>query len=565
MATVAGCGGGDSGTGGNGGGATTTTSASTGGAGGTGGAPVTSAYDPNHVIEVAVTMDPTDWEKLRSEANDLDAVLGGDCLAGPKQSVYSYYPASVTVDGQAFSKVDVRKKGFIGSLSYGRPSLKVKLDAYDSAASYLGTNKLTLNNMKQDGARIRTCLALEMFQEAGVPASRCSFAHVTVNGEDLGIYDNIEGIDGAELADRFPDGSGNLYEGVMSDFRPDWEDTYQKKTNTADPDRSDLSALTTALQASDADLLAQVQPLLDVDAFLSFWATESIIELWDGYSNGQNNHLVYHEPTSGKFYFLPWGPDATFGSGGGTPPPGAPISVYGLAELPRRLYGLPAVREQYLARLLQLNDKLFQSGLALSEVDRMDKLLAPYAKDSTWEDEVAQIRQWVTDRPAAVQAEVAAGPVDYAFPQGPYPCVAKIGTVTGSFTTKMGTLAKNNPIGTGTGTLHLDVNGMAVDAQTVGAAAGLSSAQPTLLVMGILPGGKIQILVFLIDPVRFESGDLPFDLQMAFGVYGQPGPNDDFQQLGLLDKGTLHLEKAGSNDKDEVVGTFTTDIYSIAL
>jgi hypothetical protein len=562
---VAACGSPGSGSTGGGGAGTTTSSA--GGTGGTGGAPVTSAYDPNHVIEVAITLAPADWDKLRYEANDLLAVSGGDCLSGPKDSVYNYYPGAVTIDGQDFAKIDVRKKGFIGSLSVSRPSLKLKLDAYDSKAHFFEAGKLTLNNIKQDTSYLRTCLAFELFAAAGVPSSRCSFAHVTVNGADLGIYANVESMDSARLGDLFGDGTGNLYEGVMSDFRPDWQDTYEKKTNTGSPDRSDLQAVTDALQAPDAELLAKLEPLVDIDAFLTFWSSEAMLASWDGYSNDQNNHLLYHDPASGKFSFLPWGPDATFGADDPFAPGDRPQSVVAASALPYRLYGLPDMREKYRTRLLELADKVLVSGPALAEIDRMEALLAPIADkgDGIWRADVEDVRSFVKGRPAVLQAEMANGPIDFPFKLAGTPCISKAGTVSGTFATKMDTLKKGNPFGTGSGAVHLDLGGMPADANTVGAAAGLSTSEATLTIVGVMAGGKLGIVVMLIDPSILKSNtDVPFDAQQVFGLYGTVDDNNDFQLLAMFDNGSVHFDKAGLKAGDELTGSFSSEAFSRA-
>ena len=49
-------------------------------------------------------------------------------------SPYTYVEASVTIDGVAFPNVGLRKKGFIGSQSTSRPSLKIKLNQTDKKA-----------------------------------------------------------------------------------------------------------------------------------------------------------------------------------------------------------------------------------------------------------------------------------------------------------------------------------------------------------------------------------------------------------------------------------------------
>ena len=84
------------------------------------------------------------------------------------------------VDGVALSDVGLRKKGFLGSLDDNKPSLKISLDEYIEQ-DLLGTHDITLNNAKQDPSYLNQCLGYATFAAAGVPASRCNFAHVTVN------------------------------------------------------------------------------------------------------------------------------------------------------------------------------------------------------------------------------------------------------------------------------------------------------------------------------------------------------------------------------------------------
>src|SRR5690606_32903219 len=98
------------------------------------------------------------------------------------------------IDGVTIDSVAIRKKGFIGSLDEQRPSLKVKFDEYIEQDPIAGLDRLTLNNNKQDESQVSQYLTYRLFNAAGVPAPRCNFARVTVNGEYLGIYSNVESI-----------------------------------------------------------------------------------------------------------------------------------------------------------------------------------------------------------------------------------------------------------------------------------------------------------------------------------------------------------------------------------
>jgi hypothetical protein len=555
-----------------GGSAGSTSTAGSGAAAGSGGTSTTgsgttlpeppTAYDTAHVLEVAVDMAPADWEKLRFETNDPWQLLGGDCLAGPRTTNFNYYDAAVSIDGKKFPKVAVRKKGFLGSLSVSKPSLKLKLDEYDQKAVYLDTAKITLNNGKQDGSLVRTCLALELFAKAGVPASRCSFAHVTVNGQDLGVYANVEPVEKPMLARSFESDKGNLYEGQMSDMRPEWQDTYEKKSNASDPDRSDIEALTAALAASDAELLSKVEPLLDVDAFLSFWAMEAVLASWDGYSNGQNNHFVYHDPTSGKLHFLPWGPDMTFDASDAFSPVDRPQSINARSAVPNRLYALPEIRAQYRDRLLEVLDKAMKPADVLAEIDRMQALLTPFmgTANERWTSGLADVRAFAKDRAGVLKKEVAGGPAEWPYGLSGNPCVVDSGPLNGAFSTTMGTVSKMDPFATGTGMLHLDVDAMPADANAVGCAASPYNENMLVEMIGAMPGGEIRIAVFIVDRTLWKAGaDVPFDWQQAFGVYGTLDDKLRFVRLGWLNGGTLHLDEAGLNDGDPVSGTFTAE------
>ena len=61
-------------------------------------------------------------------------ILGGEeCLAEPFADIFSWFPATVTVDGIAYGEAGVRKKGFFGSLSSDKPSLKLRFDKQAAA------------------------------------------------------------------------------------------------------------------------------------------------------------------------------------------------------------------------------------------------------------------------------------------------------------------------------------------------------------------------------------------------------------------------------------------------
>ena len=73
-------------------------------------------------LEVALTVSQENWKLLRSEGRRLPDVISG--CATP-DSPYTFVPSEVSIDGERVSDVSVRKKGFLGSLSTERPSMRL--------------------------------------------------------------------------------------------------------------------------------------------------------------------------------------------------------------------------------------------------------------------------------------------------------------------------------------------------------------------------------------------------------------------------------------------------------
>ena len=88
----------------------------------------------------------------------------------------------------------------------------------------------------------------------------------------------------------------------MFSFDPDTDET--------DLEMAGIRELYEALD-SDAPVLEALEPFLDIEQFLSFWAMETLTGHWDGYAGNRNNYFVYDHPESDQFVFIPWRADAT--------------------------------------------------------------------------------------------------------------------------------------------------------------------------------------------------------------------------------------------------------------
>ena len=151
--------------------------------------------DRVHTIDIVID----DWDKFISTATREE-----------------YSICSVVIDGEAIKNVGIRGKGntslsSVASMRSQRYSFKIEFDQYDNTKSYHGLDKLSLNNIIQDNTYMKDYLAYQMMNEFGVSAPLCSFAYLTVNGEDWGLYLAVEAVEDSFLMRNYGSNYGELY------------------------------------------------------------------------------------------------------------------------------------------------------------------------------------------------------------------------------------------------------------------------------------------------------------------------------------------------------------------
>ena len=127
-----------------------------------------------------------------------------------------YTNCNVVIDGELIKNVGIRGKGNISlssvkSMGSSRYSFKIEFDQYDKTKSYHGLDKLCLNNIIQDNTYMKDYLAYTLMSEFGVDAPLCSFVYITVNGEDWGLYLDVEAIEESFLERNYGSNYGALY------------------------------------------------------------------------------------------------------------------------------------------------------------------------------------------------------------------------------------------------------------------------------------------------------------------------------------------------------------------
>jgi hypothetical protein len=280
-------------------------------------------FEQLELLEYHVTMDDADRERLE-EHGDEEVFL----------------PASVTINGgnidQGFPEVGFRHKGSYslmhcyesGSRNYedecAKISYKLKFDEVDPDARFFGLKKINLHAMSSDDTKLRERLAYDMFNSFGVDAPRTAYAKLFINEDLMGLFVQVEEIDGRYTAHHFPsDGDGNLYKEVWPKANyPDshFLDHLETNNNPEDnPNVSDMQDFGAAVDGCTEETFpSAMEAWVDIDTLLRYMAVDRASKNWDGIvtfydPSTSHNFYWYHDAKQGGiFHLIPWDLDNTF-------------------------------------------------------------------------------------------------------------------------------------------------------------------------------------------------------------------------------------------------------------
>lgn len=194
----------------------------------------TALFDTSKVHTINIIMD--DWDEFTANCKSEE-----------------YYACTVVIDGETFKNVAIRGKGntSLSQVTNDRYSYKIEFDHYTDALTYHGLDKLCLNNIIQDNTYMKDYLCYQMMQQVGVAAPLCSYAYLTVNGEDWGLYLAVEAVEESFLQRNYGSDYGELY-------KPDSTEMGGGRGNGQDftmPDTAENAAENTA-ESTAADTTA---------------------------------------------------------------------------------------------------------------------------------------------------------------------------------------------------------------------------------------------------------------------------------------------------------------------
>ncbi len=277
----------------------------------------------------------TDEQKLPAPADtvpfqrDRNAAPGDQMMMDSKENPI-WVEVAINFNGENWEHVGIRYKGnssLKSSWSSGNNKLPFKLDFDQFEDDYPETENQRFYGFKQlsfasnfsDSSYLHELVAADIFCDAGVPAAQTTFYAVYFNcGEGpvyYGLYTAVEVVDDTVIETQFSDDSGNVYKpsGRAATFAEGTFNTQSMdlETNLEDADYSDIEALYNTLHADQRltdpeQWRSDLEEVFDVNGFLRWLATNTLIQNWDTYGSMSHNYYLYHDPASDRLVWIPW-------------------------------------------------------------------------------------------------------------------------------------------------------------------------------------------------------------------------------------------------------------------
>lgn len=268
---------------------------------------------------------------------------GGNLQLAERNPIW--VPVTIQFDDQTWWEVGFRFKGN-STLSTGwrtgTVGLPFKLD-FDKVEDdfpelknqrFFGFKQLSFANNAFDPSLQRERVTADIFRVAGVPAAETSFYSVNVDTgsgagyENWGLYTALELPDDTLIETQFADDNGNMYKpgGRGASFAAGSfkEDSFDKETNR-DSSYDDVQAVFASLHADtrltdSSSWRSELEAVFNVDGFLRWLATNTLLQNWDTYGVLSHNYYLYADEASGQLVWIPWDNNMALSSTMGRPP-----------------------------------------------------------------------------------------------------------------------------------------------------------------------------------------------------------------------------------------------------
>ena len=378
-------------------------------------------FDREQVVRFELEMAPSDWA-FQLNNPDLE----------------EYAPATLEFCGQRLEGVGMRFKKSThpkADLPEGDPKNPMVLDLnrFNPGQKLRGLRKLNLEyggDLELVGQRLNW----EMLADFGLNVARVNSAELSVNGENIGVFTNIERIDRAYADHHFGEDDGQLfkhaycgtfeYEGdEQSDYLSDPR-CYNPVPSDSTTDFSELIGAIDQLNHSSDDEFPQVFPQIwDVEEWIRSTAALQVLVFGDSPNANANNFYTYFPADGGPTRFALWDLDMGYWS---TIQPCEreadsiqwelfqSSKCYDTLPLFERMVAHPEYKDEFLQAAYDFQVGPFAPATFQAHLETViTQLTAPlsrdpnrYGDDAQWTEEMTLLRDTQAARAAVVQEQL---------------------------------------------------------------------------------------------------------------------------------------------------------------
>lgn len=267
--------------------------------------------------------------------------------------------ADLEVDGVTYPDVGVRIRGNTSYTalppSSEKFSLKIDMDFINPDQDLLGYDSINLNNGFRDPTFTRE-VVYNNFVSQFIPNPRANHVLVTLNGQNWGVYINVQQPDKRMLRDYFPNddglriscqnnpnGPGLRYNGPDASAYTVYE--IQNDGGLADP-VAGLIAVTFSLTNEPLASWPSIDTLFAIDPSIWSVALENLLTDDDSYINKGCDFQTYRDPLDGRMHLMQRDANETFTQSAWTI-----TRNFNAANKPvlSRVLAVPELRQRYMA------------------------------------------------------------------------------------------------------------------------------------------------------------------------------------------------------------------------
>lgn len=294
----------------------------------------------------------------------------------------------------------------------GNHTRKYNKKSYEIAQGY---KTLHLNSEYDDPSMIRNALSFTFLRWIGLSCPAVRHIRLELNGQDLGVYLEIEGVNRRFFNRRGIPFSLLVY--AVSDdanFGLNGYDSSRRKSSLFNGYEHIIGTTTERKRLVEfirnintlrgQQLVKYLAARLDVDNYLRWLAGAVFTSNYDGF---EQNYALYKHKTKLKYRMLPWDYEGTWGRNCyGRKTASDMVKATGYNELTRILLSIKPFREKYKQILQETLQSAFTASKIMPEVYRMHQAIAPYIREdkmrnwsySVFEDEPDVIETYIKER-----------------------------------------------------------------------------------------------------------------------------------------------------------------------